>query len=327
MKAGTESTADFEARLASRMLLNPLPRRNSISVADAVAMAANSSGPEANTVVELSLELIDTETQYQSRLSLDDTHIDALRQAFEAAGQTEPIQVRRKGDRYVVLRGHHRLEAAKRCAGWTTVKALVVDVGDSEALLRALTGNSGRLDETDFERALGLQRARELGIAETQIGLGRLFGMSQGRVSQILDYLKLPEQVLELLHRHPGLFSYRVAKQVRELCETYPQHLDIIIKGLLRIVDGEEEFTVRPWVLQSIQKLMAKEAEVAVGNTSKPAQPGPEVITTASGEVLCTVKSAGSKLIIDFIQADTEIPAKIKMIVRDAIKQFAQTME
>jgi sulfiredoxin len=59
------------------------------------------------------------------RTTLDPVKVDAIAEDWLANGQKTPIQVRADGERYVLVEGLHRLEAAKKL-GETKIVGLLV---------------------------------------------------------------------------------------------------------------------------------------------------------------------------------------------------------
>ena len=57
--------------------------------------------------------------------TLDQAKVDAIAEDWLANGQKTPIQVREDGDRYVLVEGLHRLEAARKL-GEPTITGLLV---------------------------------------------------------------------------------------------------------------------------------------------------------------------------------------------------------
>jgi sulfiredoxin len=55
------------------------------------------------------------------RLTLDPTKVDALAESMLASGQQTPILVRADGERFVLVEGLHRLEAAKALGEQTII--------------------------------------------------------------------------------------------------------------------------------------------------------------------------------------------------------------
>jgi ParB-like chromosome segregation protein Spo0J len=61
----------------------------------------------------------------QLRRSIDQDKVHRIAEQILNEGQKTPIQVRRDGDRYVLVTGVHRLEAM-RALGETVIEALIV---------------------------------------------------------------------------------------------------------------------------------------------------------------------------------------------------------
>jgi ParB-like chromosome segregation protein Spo0J len=59
------------------------------------------------------------------RATLDQKTVDEIAQSMLEVGQQTPIQVRRDGERFVLVEGLHRLEAAK-ALGETTIYGYLV---------------------------------------------------------------------------------------------------------------------------------------------------------------------------------------------------------
>jgi len=59
------------------------------------------------------------------RKTLDPKKVEAIAESIIEKGQQTPIQVRRDGERFVLVTGIHRLEALK-ALGETTADALIV---------------------------------------------------------------------------------------------------------------------------------------------------------------------------------------------------------
>jgi sulfiredoxin len=59
------------------------------------------------------------------RGTLDSAKVETIAQSILEVGQTTPIQVRKDGNRYVLVSGFHRIEAMK-ALGEPTIQALIV---------------------------------------------------------------------------------------------------------------------------------------------------------------------------------------------------------
>ena len=109
---------------------------------------------------------------------LDAADIADLRESIEVNGQTVPILVRRdseKAGRYFLIYGRRRLEAVRASAKVETVRALVANLNDDDALQAQITENTARRDLSFIERALF---AHEI----VKSGLG-----NQTRVAELLN--------------------------------------------------------------------------------------------------------------------------------------------
>ncbi len=73
--------------------------------------------------IEIEIERIYVPAQL--RRTLDSDKVQRLAEAILAEGQQTPIQVRRDGERYVLVTGLHRLEAM-RALGESVIDSLIV---------------------------------------------------------------------------------------------------------------------------------------------------------------------------------------------------------
>jgi len=73
--------------------------------------------------LKIPVDKIYVPTERRKTLDADKAH--AIAEDWLANGQKTPIQVREDGDRYVLVEGLHRLEAAKEL-GETTIVGLLV---------------------------------------------------------------------------------------------------------------------------------------------------------------------------------------------------------
>lgn len=110
---------------------------------------------ESGGNIELSPNVIEP-SPFPDRLADDtDEQFDEFKRSFEETGQKVPIQVRRHPERagvYQVVYGHRRWRAAKELG--VTLKAVVVELDDSELVVAQGIENGQRQDLTWIERAL-----------------------------------------------------------------------------------------------------------------------------------------------------------------------------
>jgi len=90
-----------------------------------------------------------------------------LAESFALLGQLEPITIAKNGDKYTLLAGWHRLEAARRL-DWETIEANVFEGNDLECELVEIDENLMNNDLTVLEQGEHIQRRNEILVAMGQ---------------------------------------------------------------------------------------------------------------------------------------------------------------
>jgi ParB family chromosome partitioning protein len=111
-------------------------------------------------------------------------------------GILEPLVVRQRGERFQIVAGERRYQAAVQ-AGLLELPAVIRDVDETEMLEIALIENIQRKDLTPFEESEALQ-----GLAEscgyTHEDLARRLGKSRTSITESLALNAMPEEVRDL---------------------------------------------------------------------------------------------------------------------------------
>ena len=111
-------------------------------------------------------------------------------------GILEPLVVRPRGERFQIVAGERRYQAAVQ-VGLRDLPVVVRDVDDTEVIELALIENLQRKDLTPFEEAEALE-----GLAEncgyTHEDLARRLGKSRTSVTESLTLMAMPEEVRNL---------------------------------------------------------------------------------------------------------------------------------
>lgn len=289
-----ELRAKFQHDLALKgngMVMTQPPTTKSKSLEALIESAHKSQETkldDSNRIETISVNLVD-DSPWQPRARYDEGYIQALGEMLQDRGQDDPIIVRRLASgRFELIAGHRRTRAA-RLIGWSEIKAQVVALADRDAELATLVSNEGRVDLTDYEKGLAYQRAKERGFAKNQSEIARLFGCTQGRVSQCLSLLELPVEVKDILDKYPGLFGYRYAIVVSELVKEFPLGIDTIIQGIEQLIDNSELTSdhLRSFV------------EKALLNRTRNPIVKPTVVANSQGQSMFTVKSKNNQIVID----------------------------
>lgn len=115
-------------------------------------------------IQQLEISLISFNTD--ERRGISDKTVQDIASTAETYGTLlDPIKVRKarrqNGDRYELIDGAHRIEAAKQL-GWTSVPALIwVDIPDAAAKLMELDANIARNEPDAFERCFTVWQRRK----------------------------------------------------------------------------------------------------------------------------------------------------------------------
>jgi ParB family chromosome partitioning protein len=116
--------------------------------------------------------------------------------SIETQGIIEPLVVRPRGDRFQIIAGERRYQAAVQ-AGLQELPVVIRDVDDTEMLELALIENLQRKDLTPFEEAEALH-----GLADrcgyTHEDLARRLGKSRSSVTESLALAAMPDEVRNL---------------------------------------------------------------------------------------------------------------------------------
>jgi ParB/RepB/Spo0J family partition protein len=149
-------------------------------------------------------------------------HIDQLAQSIAEIGVRKPIEVKLEDGKLIVKDGHCRTRATVRAievykADIKTVPVISVDryANDADLILNQIISNSGK-PLTTMEQAKVFKKLLDMGW--NQADIAKKIGMSNGRVSQILDLLTMPAQVQMMVAN--GNISPSLAQQTVKAAET-----------------------------------------------------------------------------------------------------------
>ncbi|MBW7904269.1 MAG: ParB/RepB/Spo0J family partition protein [Phycisphaerae bacterium] len=170
-------------------------------------------------LLDLSLDLI-VPNAHQPRTEFNDEALRGLAESIRQTGLLQPVLVRAREDgRYELVAGERRWRAA-RLAGLATIPAIERRVDDAEALECALIENLQREDLGPLERAAAYERY----LADFGSSVERLaerLGESRSNVANYLRFLKLPDEVKQLIRR--GELGMGQARAVAALTDPQQQ--------------------------------------------------------------------------------------------------------
>ena len=154
------------------------------------------------SLVELAIREI-RPNPYQPRQDVDQAALEELKSSIQQAGLLQPVVVRPRpradGDGYELIAGERRLRACQ-ALGWERIPAVKRDVDDRTALTLALIENLQRDDLSPVDEARGYERLiAEFNLAQQDVA--DAVGRDRSTVANALRLLKLPEEVLQMLHQ------------------------------------------------------------------------------------------------------------------------------
>jgi ParB family transcriptional regulator, chromosome partitioning protein len=154
------------------------------------ALAMSAGTPVGRMVA---IDLIDPNPN-QPRQVMGD--LSELISSIHEKGIIEPLIVRQRGERFQIIAGERRYQAAVQ-AGLRELPVVVREVDDTEVIELALIENLQRKDLTPFEEAEALQ-----GLAErcgyTHEDLARRLGKSRTSVTESLSLVAMPDEIRNL---------------------------------------------------------------------------------------------------------------------------------
>lgn len=144
----------------------------------------------------LSLDDIDPNPD-QPRRTFKAQELQELADTIQSVGVIEPIIVRRKGERFLIISGERRWRAS-RLVGYKKIPALVKDVDDVRAAEFAIIENIQREDLSPVEEARAYESLMTL-TGDKAGDLAKKVGKDRTTIANLLRLLKLPEDVLKLV--------------------------------------------------------------------------------------------------------------------------------
>ena len=146
--------------------------------------------------------------------------VDNLAESFALLGQLEPITIAKNGDKYTLLAGWHRLEAARRL-GWETIEANVFDGNDLECELVEIDENLMNNDLTVLEQGEHIQRRNEILVAMGQ-------RREAGRYQTFNGVMVTPLKTTEDIAKEVGLSKNSVQKRAQIARDILPEAKELI---------------------------------------------------------------------------------------------------
>ena len=153
----------------------------------------NKESPKSNKVLISSI----IRNKNQPRKNFDKENLEELTNSIRERGIIQPIIVRKQSDKYEIIAGERRWQAAQN-AGLHEVPIVEVEADDLKSLEFAIVENVQRDDLNPIEEANGYKRL----INEFQYDqdkVAKFIGKSRAHITNCLRLLSLPNEVLKFV--------------------------------------------------------------------------------------------------------------------------------
>jgi len=149
------------------------------------------------------------------RFGISDESVQDLADSIKQTGLIEPVILRPKGERYELVAGDRRL-AAYRLLDEKRIKAIVVNVSDSEAEAIKVHENMKRLNVSPVEEAVYFSYlVQKKKMKQSEIAV--MMGVSEGYVSQRLAVMSWNENLISAVDE--GKISFSSARELSRITE------------------------------------------------------------------------------------------------------------
>jgi len=255
---------------------------------------------ESNNIKEIDLNLL-VSNPYQPRLEINLDTLNDLIASIEENGLLQPILITKLSEdhsRYTIVAGHRRYEAFK-ILGKSKIPVIIKEnLKNKDLAVLSLTENLLRENLHPIENAIAIKNILDNNIVESQNKLAQYVGLSKGYVSKLLNILKLPSEIIQLI-KHDNykdiniLILLNKLKNIADMLEAYK-----VIKSLSR---AEAEKYIKKTFLslstQSIEMINIKKTKTSIGINIDLKKLSPdkiviinEKINTLNKEILLLVK-------------------------------------
>ena len=211
-------------------------------------------------VLTVSVREIDTNA-LQPRKQFDETSLNELADSIRTHGIVQPLIVKQKGSRYMIIAGERRFRAA-RLAGLSEVPVLVTDYDEAQIHEVSLIENIQRENLNPIEEAAAIRfLMKQHDMTQEEVS-GRL-GKSRPAIANSLRLLQLPESVVDMLRK--GVLSAGHGRTLAGL--TDEQQIEQLAKEC-----AEKEYSVR-MLEERVKSLSEKKKPSAKAKKDKPSLP------------------------------------------------------
>ena len=197
----------------------------------------------------------------QPRKQFDENSLNELADSIRIHGIVQPLIVKKKNNRYMIIAGERRFRAA-RLAGLSEVPVLVAEYDEAQIHEVSLIENIQREDLNPIEEAAAirfLMKQHDM----TQEEVSSRLGKSRPTIANALRLLQLPEPVIDLLKS--GALSAGHGRALAGLTDS--NQIEQLAKECV-----EKEYSVRA-LEEKLKLLSEKKKPTAAAKKDKPSLP------------------------------------------------------
>jgi len=259
---------------------------------------------EAGAAKEIRIELIDT-SPYQTR-EISQEKVDELAQNLVNNPLTTPVIVRKTGERYELIAGHHRVAAFKQL-GRTEIPSVTRDFDDVAASDALFMDNMIEPALPDYEKYLGLVAYQKNHPESSSMkALADKTGFSKSTIQKLLSFSSLPEKSLAFIDANRKILGANAAQNLSTLIDVSDQEIH---DALVLVAAGQIK-----------QTDLVKHLSEPSSTRKKPIEK-PEFIVTRGKDFYAKVLRTKKKLTINV--ADEETASEIEKVIQELLKNKA----
>lgn len=183
------------------------------------------------------------QNRYAPRSVYTDAMLKERAESIRNEGQNDPIHVIPDPDfpgDFIIGDGWTRVQG---CLKFDVCDELLAEihegVDEREISLLGYDQNENRAGHCDYDRAVYFHSLLESGYLQTDIE--SRFKVSQSKVSKLSAFLKLPEEVIEVVKKYPTRINYRIAQYLANLHNHTNTEITTVLAKRYCMADGMSE--------------------------------------------------------------------------------------
>ncbi len=158
------------------------------------SLIGDTNSPSKSNKVSISLI---ARNKFQPRKNFNKEQMEELTNSIKERGIIQPIIVRKQSDKYEIIAGERRWQAAQN-AGLHEVPVVEIEADDLKSLEFAIVENVQRDDLNPIEEANGYKRLIDE-FNYDQDKVAKFIGKSRAHISNCLRLLTLPNEVIKFV--------------------------------------------------------------------------------------------------------------------------------